>query len=303
MVSLILVAGMGLTFFQMTEPEEFAGRWTGQLWTTTSMSAGVEPTGFGMESFGNAEIRRSGLQLRISESKSQSSLQSTFPSAGGSRLIRMAGCRILESVGAATSLGRYIREIRANLHGAEEKTQDAPNRASIAKLKRDLTAAEFERETAIAILEAQLEAAKKLNESQDSLRQLVQLQVEEGSVSSDSLWQINGAQATASAEIRQLELLLEYYASLGTEEATTFEDDRNIIFEVLRIRAETTKKQLNLHADWSQHMRDRFKAGDGEINDVLQAEQAEARATAEVREIEALLDYFTRFGTKGLEPR
>lgn len=210
----------------------------------------------------------------------------------------MAGWRIAETIGAASSLGRRYREIRSLLRVAEANRAAA----TVAKLKRDFEAVEFERETAIAILKAQREAAHKLRDSQTTLSDLVKRQVAQGSAPPTSLPPAQQALVTTKAEIRQLDLLLAYYTKLAKEGGSSPQEDQKIALALLKAQLEAAKKKLRFEAEQRKLVRRRFELGDGALSEVLKAEQAEATVAAEVRKLEALLRYYEEVGAKEASP-
>jgi hypothetical protein len=98
----------------------------------------------------------------------------------------MSGWQITDTIAAASALGRRLRELQTRLRTAEE---DRAPETTVIRLREDLATTEFERETTIAILNAQLDAARKLNDSQTALSELVKRQVENGSLNPPSLAQ------------------------------------------------------------------------------------------------------------------
>ncbi|MCG8651917.1 MAG: protein kinase, partial [Pirellulales bacterium] len=66
MVSLLLLAGMGLVAFQMTGPVDITGKWTGENWKNVSLSSVEEASGWYTGSFTDAQGRRGALQLEWS---------------------------------------------------------------------------------------------------------------------------------------------------------------------------------------------------------------------------------------------
>jgi hypothetical protein len=97
-------------------------------------------------------------------------------------------------------------------------------------------------------------------------------------------------------------LLHEYYRNLGKEQLATAKDDKNIALEVLKVRLEAARKRLQFQADNSNLTRRRFEVGNGEVHDVLEAEQAEAMVAAEVQKFEALLRYYEKLGMNDAKP-
>jgi len=132
---------------------------------------------------------------------------------------------------------------------------------------------------------------------------MVKRQVEIGDLNPHSLPPAEQAVVTTAAEIRQLELLHEYYMSLGKEKVTSPQDDRDFALEVLKVRLEVARKRLRFQADHSKLTRRRFEVGDVEVPEVLKAKQSEATAAAEVQKLEALLRYYEEFGLNDTEPR
>ena len=161
----------------------------------------------------------------------------------------MSGWRIIQTIGATSALGRRFREVRTKLRAAEE---NQASQTLVAKLKEDLASVEFERETAVAILKAQSDAARKLRDSQVSLRNAVRQQIKEGNAPPTSLLQAEQAVATSAAETRQLELLLTYYANLGKDERTSPQDDRNIALELLKVQLEAARNRLRFQVSQSK---------------------------------------------------
>lgn len=219
--------------------------------------------------------------------------------AGGSSLSAISGLPIMEEISAATSLGWRFRAIRTKLRYVE---QTEASQASVARLSKDLTAAESQRTTFMSILNSQLEAANKQSESQGALSKMVKRSVEQGREPPDSLRQAEQAVVTTSAEIRQFELLLGYYENLGREKPTSPEDENHIAIEVLKVKLDAARQSLNFQAEQKKFTRRRFEVGDTGLDSVLKTEQAEATATAEVRKVEALLAYYANVDMNDVEP-
>ncbi|TWU12095.1 Serine/threonine-protein kinase PrkC [Symmachiella macrocystis] len=205
---------------------------------------------------------------------------------------------ITETLGAVSAFGRRFRELRTKLRAAQE---GGASQASVAKLKHELAVLEFERETTVAILKAQIDAAKKLNNSQITLSDMVKSQVENGDLNPYTLPPAEQAVVKTKSEIRELQLLYEYYTNLVSNTLGTPEDDRNIAIEVLKVRLEAARASLRFKADQSKLTRRRFELGDLDIHDVLMAKQAEAEVAVQVQKLEALLRYYEKVGSKDVE--
>ncbi len=205
------------------------------------------------------------------------------------------------TLGTVSTIGRRFREIRTRLKVAEETKA---TQSSVAKIKEDLAAVESERETAVEILGGQLHATRKLLESRSTLRDMLQRQVETGLLDPSSLAPAEQAVVTTTAEIRELEVLLDYCSNLGGDAIVQPEADQTMARAVLEVRLEAAGRQrLNFQTAQVEIARRRFESGDGDIRDVLNAEQAEATIAAEVQKIEALLRYYEKLGINEAQPK
>ncbi|QDU08719.1 protein kinase domain-containing protein [Gimesia aquarii] len=169
-------------------------------------------------------------------------------------------------------------------------------KASIANLKENLNAAEAESATAIAILKTQIEAAKKLHSSQTDLTSMLKHRVQQGFSEPGDLPKAEQAEATTAVEIRQLEVLLNYYTNLEKEDLSTAENERITLLEILKLQVEAAKKRHHFQSEQNKRTKHRFEQGNAIVDDVLKAEQAVASVAAEVHQLEALLEYYGRFG-------
>ena len=166
------------------------------------------------------------------------------PVARLASLSGMSGQPVTERIDVAVSLGRRLRECRARLQVAVEDEATPEALGIVADLKEGLAAAEFERQTLVAIIGSQLEAARKLHASQESLRQMVRQKVEVADLPPITLRQAEQAVVRSSAEVRQLELLLEFYQSLATEDGAAPIGERDIALRILGVHLETGEDVL-----------------------------------------------------------
>ncbi len=96
---------------------------------------------------------------------------------------------------------------------AEIKNLEAEKR----HLSAELSDAEHEQSTILRLLQNQLSAAQRQLQSKRSTQEQAELLGKQGLVSTENLSQAEQAVAEAEAEVRQLELLIEFYDRLGRE--------------------------------------------------------------------------------------
>ncbi|MEM9588343.1 MAG: hypothetical protein AAGA03_13755, partial [Planctomycetota bacterium] len=165
----------------------------------------------------------------------------------------------------------------------------------IKRLKKELTAAEFKRSTSTAIVAAQVEAAEQLHQSQVSLISVLKRRVEDGVQDSESLRKAEQAAETTRAEVDQLTILRDYYQNLEKPGFGTAEDEKNSILAMLRIQVDAAERRRRIQRELTNSARTGYQSGRTPVDEVLLAEQAEAKTAAEIRQLEALLNYYTDY--------
>lgn len=191
----------------------------------------------------------------------------------------------LESIEAATNLGKRMRDIRANLEADDQKP------ASIVQLNSELAAAKLQAEISATMLNGQLEAANKLLDSRTTLRDQVKRRVELADLDPPALLSAEQAVAVAVAKIDILKLWGEYYGKLQREKPTTPADDNKLVANLLGMQLEAAQTRHRFQSTLSAIARRRFELGDATMAEILEPEQAAHDTEMEVTHLEALLEY------------
>lgn len=229
------------------------------------------------------------------QSRGSANLNASQPRVENMGLSGKSGWRSTETIDAAIDLGRRFRTFRVELAKAEPLDASP---AFVASINKDLAATESQRIAFVSILKAHLDAANKQNDSQTALRNSVQQRVKDGREPRNNLSHAEQAVTMSSAEIRQLELLLEYCQKLGNETYISPEDEKNFAIEVIKTKLEAAKKNHRFLADQRSLAKQRFELGELELEQVLKADQDEATAAAEARRIEAILVFYSNLDAK-----
>ncbi len=109
------------------------------------------------------------------------------------------------------------RTVQSQMKALKASRENVNNwQASITELKQEWEAAVVERDTVIAILKTQLEAAVDHHEAKQTLAEFAKRHFQLGEGQMHDIIEATQAATAAAATVRQLELLLEYYANLGS---------------------------------------------------------------------------------------
>ena len=200
------------------------------------------------------------------------------------RATRSVGNGISDAYEVAISLGQRFRRIH------EFESSDLVSSKGKEQLLRFSRQATRERDTSIAILEAQLEAAKKLSESQMSIIKQRDQQVKSGDGNLYSLFEPKIAAAEANGKLAELQLLLTYYRKLGKEQ-TSAAGDRQLAKGVLQAKLESATKRHDFLSEQANVTRKQFEMGDADIGLVTETESRLAGALAGRLTLEALLKH------------
>lgn len=194
---------------------------------------------------------------------------------------------VSSAIETALSLGRRMRQLFPK--GFEETEPQTLTAAQSATLR--------DRATAISILETQLEAARERYSWQKTMRQQAEQQRRLGQSPVTDLMERELGVADASATLKQLQLLLDYYATTGTA-ASDSKSDAEFARKVLQTYLDSAQERIVLHRQLHDIARQRFEMGDIQATQVSEMEQAAAAAEADLRTTQALLRHYSPDGQK-----
>lgn len=186
-----------------------------------------------------------------------------------------------------------ISALRHHLNGLTARLQQARQSAAsdqaIADLQQQLTSARDELATVTSVLEIQLQAARKLHESQVAFQGQIEQRYATGDLNPFERNSVTEALISTKARIRQLEQLHQYFHKLPDDSRSESLDEKQLLTTLLQIRLEAACETYQLLSDVSKIVRQRFTLGEGSTEEVIQVQQAELAAETDVKMLERLL--------------
>lgn len=199
----------------------------------------------------------------------------------GSTPLRMA-----LPVQSISALRQHLNGLTARL---QQGGQSAASGQTIAVLQQQLAAAKDELATITSVLEIQLQAARKLHESQVAFQAQIEQRYATGDLNPFERNSVTEALIATRARIRQLEQLHQYFHKLSDDSRSESLDEKQLLTTLLQIRLEAAHETYQLLSDVGKIVRQRFTLGEGSTEEVIQAQQAELAAETDVKMLERLL--------------
>lgn len=183
-------------------------------------------------------------------------------------------------------------------------------RLELKNLRAQLTQAENERSVIIEILRAQLEAAIQRREAQERLSEIAKRHFETGDASVDEVLKAEQSTVATVSEIRQLELMLEYYKNLGSREPNpinrvepilnsieglgraSYEKERQAIVEILTAQREAEVARLEQAKLVFARQQDLFNKSLISQSNLDEARLRLVEGEAAVKEFDVRIEYF-----------